>query len=69
MVRYFKPRKDLDYSSSLLPHKSNGGKQFKFVVEGNGSHKHWVEHSPVSIEQWGHNFIEVKTEQEAVEGY
>lgn len=67
-TRYFKPRQDLEYSSSLLPQKIENGKGYRFTrvhfIAG------WDEnYSTPDIETLKRNFIEVNTEVEAVEGY
>lgn len=67
-IRYFKPRKDLEYSGSLLPQKLVGNQQSYLV--GSGSLYRWRESDvPPRLDLLAANFIEVDTEEEAIEGY
>ena len=44
-TRYFKPRKDLEFSNMLLPQKVEGNKQYRWTDEGNFPYeaKRWKE--------------------------
>ena len=67
-MRYFKPRTDLDYSCCLLPQKTDGKKQWKFKKDATYAiERQWVENiGRVDMEALTQNFIEVKTEEEAI---
>ena len=63
-IRYFKPRKDLEYSSLLLPQKIVKDKQYRYCSDC-GFFPHWKENDGVSLDLLSKNFIEVQTEAEA----
>lgn len=67
MTRYFKPRKDLEYSAVLLPQKIvNNLDQYRY--EQRYGYGEWrMNHSGVDLQALADNFIEVRTEAEALD--
>lgn len=69
-TRYFKPRKDLEYSDVLLPHKVSPKDQEVYKYGSSyGAPPTWHYRGRLDLhteELLKQNFIEVTTEQEAI---
>ncbi len=66
-MKYYKPKKDLEYSCLLRPQKHNGKKQWR--CQDFSYKKRWVENGDIAFNLLKKNFIEVPNEAEAIEGY